>query len=109
MSRNKNHRYALNPAFLASENLHKHMERRHQRTLDNYVSNAERESTSRFPRNDVKSMVNNMNNKCKNGTCDYENTLDRTLTYKRKEAEIRYTQLWAEIELPQLLRGENIE
>jgi hypothetical protein len=40
---------------------------------------------------------------CKNGACDYENTLDRTLTTKRTKQEIRYAQLWAEIELPKLL------
>jgi hypothetical protein len=42
--------------------------------------------------------------KCKNNSCEYSPTINRQLTHKRKLAEIRYAQLWAEIELPKLLK-----
>ena len=41
---------------------------------------------------------------CKNGKCEYTPTLKQQPTDRTPE-EIRYGQLWAEIELPKLLRG----
>jgi hypothetical protein len=44
---------------------------------------------------------------CKKGKCEYEPTLDRKLVIERTPEEIEYGRLWAETELPKLLRGEN--
>jgi len=43
---------------------------------------------------------------CENGKCEYNNEMNRVARNKRTKDEIRYAQLWAEIELPNLLRGE---
>lgn len=43
---------------------------------------------------------------CKKGECEYKSTLHRYLTNPPTPDEIRYARLWAEIELPKLLRGK---
>ena len=43
---------------------------------------------------------------CTNGKCEYDNEWARIVKGKRPKNAIRYAQLWAEIELPNLLRGE---
>jgi hypothetical protein len=40
---------------------------------------------------------------CKNNQCDYVSVLERTLTCHRTPKELRYAQLWTEIELPKAL------
>jgi hypothetical protein len=42
---------------------------------------------------------------CTNGKCEYKPTLNRT-TVKKSKTAIKYAQLWAEIELPKLLKTE---
>jgi hypothetical protein len=44
--------------------------------------------------------------KCKNNSCDYDNTLARNTIEQRSIDEIHYARLWAEIELPKLLQKE---
>jgi len=43
---------------------------------------------------------------CKKGECEYKPTLNRYLTEPLTAEELRYARLWAEIELPKLLRGK---
>jgi hypothetical protein len=42
---------------------------------------------------------------CKNGTCEYNPTLNRQRVNRTSQQE-RYGTLWAEIELPKQLAGE---
>jgi hypothetical protein len=43
---------------------------------------------------------------CTNNQCEYKPTLKRDITTQRTPDEIRYGQLWAEIELPKLLKEQ---
>jgi hypothetical protein len=42
---------------------------------------------------------------CNNNQCEYTPSLNRQ-TLLRTEEEIRYGQLWAKIEMPKLLKGD---
>lgn len=45
---------------------------------------------------------------CKNGKCEYKPPLNRRLENPPTPEEIRYAQLWEEIELPKLLRQRGL-
>jgi len=40
---------------------------------------------------------------CKNGGCEFDSELRRTLTVRMSRDGLRYGRLWSEVELPKLL------